>query len=208
MTCLLVLHCSASVCIECGANTSLSQFLITKPLSRHESLWVMVSIPQTGPKISTDVAIHVLIFSKRGRWPNSEPMGLLVCCQWSSLTNQTSVLLYIHQSDDRVCVTCQDLSGSVWVWPALHKRPLPDSLYAALLVIRSSVKLSIAKTRDIGWGWNYKFPAFYLPRVAQPQTEFIQKSEKLCSLRKNPSLSRIMLRLKPSRLEEDIIYSI
>ena len=147
-------------------------------------------------------------FLEKGRWPNSEPMGLLVCCQWSSLTNQTSVLLYIHQSDDRVCVTCQDLSGSGWVWPALHKRPLPDSLYAALLVIRSSVKLSIAKTRDFGWGWNYKFPAFYLPRVAQPQTEFIQKSEKLCSLRKNPSLSRIMLRLKPSRLEEDIIYSI
>ena len=118
-------------------------------------------------------------FLKRGDDQKVNPcdtcMYIMWSLHWSASSNPRSVLSYFNQSRDRVCVTCHDVMTQVfrvWWWPSLHKSRSPDSLYAALLVIRSSVKLSIAKTQDIGWlgdAWNYKFPAFYLnPRVAQP----------------------------------------
>ena len=134
---------------------------------------------------------------------------------WPASANLRSSLTNVHQSDDRTGVTCHDLTRaatpSVPRWPSLHKSRSPDSLYAALLVIRTSVKLSIAKTRPIGRGrlgdaWNYKFPGFYL--------------SVLCNLRQNSNtklknfarFGKIVLRLASSlnnsRFEVKMIYSI
>ena len=139
----------------------------------------MVKHPaDTRPKISSSLIHHVLIFSKGEMTKKLTHVSLCTSCghcigQPHPIRGQYWVILTNH------------VTGSVWrvmmSWPKCSecggdrhctRGRSPDSLYAALLVIRSSVKLSIAKTQDIGWlgdAWNYKFPAFYLnPRVAQP----------------------------------------
>ena len=121
VTCLLVSHCFVLACIECGANISPSQFLL-KPLSCHES-WS--NIPQTGPKISSSLIHHVLIFSKGEM---TKKLTHVTHMHWSASANPRSVLSYFNQSRDRVCVTCHDVMTQVfrvWWWPSLHKRPLP-----------------------------------------------------------------------------------
>ena len=121
------------------------------------------------------------------------------------------------------------VTGSVWrvmmSWPKCSecggdrhctRGRSPDSLYAALLVIRSSVKLSIAKTQDIGWlgdAWNYKFPAFYLnPRVAQPND---RRQNSNTNLKNFARFGKIIARLrlasrlnKTHVLRKKMIYSI
>ena len=121
VTCLLVSHCFVLACIECGANISPSQFLL-KPLSCHES-WS--NIPQTGPKISSSLIHHVLIFLKGAM---TKKLTHVTHMHWSASSNPRSVLSYFHQSRDGVSVTCHDVMTQVfrvWWWPSLHKRPLP-----------------------------------------------------------------------------------
>ena len=140
-------------------------------------------------------------FLEKGRWPKS------------GQPHQRPV--YIDSDETGVCDMSwpRDTQCSVCGSGDHHctRGRSPDSLYAALLVIRSSVKLSIAKTRDIGW-WGRVMPEIINSRVftfrrsvAQlSQTEFIHKSEKLCSLRENHSCSprRLASSLNNSRFEE------
>ena len=136
-------------------------------------------------------------------------MYIMWSLHWSASANPRSVLSYVHQSRDSVTVWHVMMSWpKCSVWGGDHhctRGRSPDSLYAALLVIRSSVKLSIAKTQDIGWGWvmpeiinSRLFTSTPVLRNQRSQTEFKQKSEKLCSFRENhchcPSPSRIQIK--------------
>ena len=150
----LVPHCYSRACIECGANVGPSQFL-RKPLSCHES-WSKIPPPlPSGPKISSsNESIHVLIFSKRGDDQKVVSLTRGPCI----LTQTRRCVCDMSWPRDSQCSVCGGGDHHC------TRGRSPDSLYAALLVIRSSVKLSIAKTRDIGW-WGRVMPEIINSRV-------------------------------------------